>query len=110
MASAPAHRVGAEGADEDVELGDEAGEARQADRRQAGDHEEDGEPRHLARQAAEDRQLARVRLVVDGADHGEHEGRHDAVREHLQRGAVDADRVQRRQAQEHVAHVADADE
>ena len=69
--------------------------------------EEHGEPRHLAREAAEDRQLARVGLVVDGADHGEHEGGHDAVREHLQRGAVDADRVERRQAHEHVAHVAD---
>ena len=58
-------------------------------RRQAGDDEEEHEERHLARQAAEDRHLARVRLVVDRADHGEHESRHDAVREHLQHRAVD---------------------
>ena len=46
----------------------------------------------FARQASERRELAGVGLVVYNPHHGEHEGGHDAVREHLQRGAVDAQR------------------
>ena len=51
--------------------------------------------------------VAQVGLVVDGADVGEHEGRHHAVGEHLQHRAVDADLVHAGEAHQHVAHVAD---
>ena len=53
--------------------------------------------------------LARVGAVVhDAADDGEEQAGDDAVREHLQHRAGDADLVERHEAEQHKAHVADA--
>ena len=55
------------------------------------------------------RQIARVGAVINhAADDGEQQPGDDAVREHLQHRAAQADRVQRHQAQQHKSHVADA--
>ncbi len=47
-------------------------------------------------------------VVDDAADDGEEQAGDDAVREHLQDCAGDADLVKRHEAEEHEAHVADA--
>ena len=49
-----------------------------------------------------------MRPVIDGSHQREHEGRHNAVGEHLQHRAAHSDAVQRGDAHKHVAHVADA--
>ena len=62
--------------------------------------------RFIALQA---RQVARVRAVIDHApDDGEQQPGDDAVREHLQHRAAQADCVERQQPEQHEAHVADA--
>ena len=60
--------VDLEGADQDQELADEAAGARQADRGQHEDHEDQGIDRHDVHQAAVARDLAGVQPVVDHAD------------------------------------------
>ncbi len=55
------------------------------------------------------RQLARVRPVINHPpDHGEQQPGNDAVREHLQHRAAQADGIQRHQTQQHETHVAHA--
>src|SRR3990172_1888217 len=97
-----------DGADEDEELGDEAGHRRQAQRGEAGDDEDGGGDGHDVRQAGHVADLARVRAVVDQPHHDEEEGRYRAVREHLQRGAGEADLAEGGHPEQHLAHVADA--
>ena len=58
-------------------------------------------------EAAEAVDLAVVGAVVDHADEEEEHRRDGAVVEHLQHGAVDALRRERRHAEHDVAHVAD---
>ena len=102
--------IGAERTDEDVDLGDEPGEAGQAERGEASNHEEDRPDRHLTREPGEVGELAVVGLVVERADEQEEERSHDAVGEHLEDGAAHADEVERAKADEDVAHVRDGGE
>ena len=103
----------------DEHLADEAAETREAE---AGEEDSDGQAavdRHAAEDATELLEIAMVHPVVQHAHHKEHAGRTDAVREHLEHGAVDAlrpgiptilmtgDGAPDTQAQHHVAHVAD---
>src|ERR1019366_3679640 len=54
-------------------------------------------------------EVARVRAVINhAAHHGEQQPGDDAVREHLQHRAIEADGVERREAEQHEAHVAHA--
>ena len=101
-------RLGAERADEDHHLRNETAQPRQADRRQARDHERARAPAHARREAVQHQDISCVGPLVDGPDKCEEEGRHDAMGEHLQRGAGHTDGLHRRDAHEHVAHVADA--
>ena len=75
---------------------------------QAGDSEEEGRRTHALDQPVEDHTVAYVGPLVNGSHHGEHQGRHYAVGEHLQHGAGQAHRMEGGDAHQHVAHVADA--
>ena len=97
-----------ERAEEDQELADEAGQARQAELRQ---HEEAEDRR---RRPASDRAsppiLAIVPVVgplVDHADAEEERARDDPVVDHLEHGALQALLLEDEDAQRHEAHVAD---
>ena len=81
-------RIRLERADEDVELRDEARRARAARATRARRRRRRTRTAACVDEATEEPHIARVGLVVDRADHGEEDGRHDAVREHLQHGAV----------------------
>ena len=103
--------IGAPRADQNLQLGDEAGEAGQPHGRDAGDDKGPGGEGQSPREVHGFKlgELARVGAVVDdAADDGEEQAGDDAVREHLQHRAVDADLVERHQAEQHKAHVADA--
>ena len=63
---------------------------------------------HAAEQAVEHVDVTNMGPVVYRSNKCEHQGRHDAVGEHLQYGATHANAVQRGYAHEHIAHVADA--
>lgn len=92
-------------ADEDRELRHEADESRQSQGRHAREHEARRKARHLVGKPLEIVHCAKMRLFIDEADHREEERAHHAVRHHVGNRARDADDIQCREAQEHIAHV-----
>ena len=95
-----------------MQFGDEAAESGQAHGGHAGDDEGDGGEGHDAGSrfiGPSSGELAGVGAVVDhAADDGEEQSGDHAVREHLQHGAGEADLVERHEAEQDEAHVADA--
>ncbi|MEZ4336063.1 MAG: hypothetical protein R3B82_05500 [Sandaracinaceae bacterium] len=102
----PDRVLGVPRAEEDHHLGDEAGRAGEAERREAREGEGERDDRHRPAEAAHLRDDPRVAALVDEADEREEQARHHAVREHLVDGAVPARRVERRRAEHDHAHVA----
>ena len=99
------------GADDDHELRNKAAESGQAHAGHAGDDEGDGGKgnRFVQVHRAEQRQLAGVGAGVDhAADHSEQQPGENAVGEHLDDRAGEADLIERHQAEQDEAHVADA--
>ena len=85
-------QVGAEGSGEHHELRDEPAQTGESQRREAGDGEEEGGRAHALDQAVEDHAVADVGPLVNRSHHGEHQGRHYAVGEHLEHRAGQAHR------------------
>ena len=101
-------RVLAPASDQNHDFGDEVHRARHADRRHAGDQETARDKGHAIDQPAQLRDMARVRLVIDPAGHGEQHPGRQRVREHVQDRPGQTDVVQRRHPEEDIAHVAGA--
>ena len=95
------------GAQEHEELAHEAGQAGQAGRGQAEEDHERGEDRQAATQAAHLGDGAVMGALVDDADQEEEGAGDDAVRHHLEDGALEALLAEDEDAQGHEAHVAD---
>ena len=86
------HQCELEGAREDEELTREVRRARHGERDHAERHEQRREHRPAARHPAEQRELAGRRPPLDDAREEEERDRDEAVRDHLQDGAVEAER------------------
>ena len=101
-------RIGAERAEQDQELADEAVEAGQSDRRQRDEEKGRDEVRHHALEAAVLRDEARVAPVRQHPDDQEEPAGADAVVQHLIHGALHPLRVHRRDAEDDESKMADA--
>ena len=71
------------------------------------DHEEHRVDRQQLGEPAVGLELARVAALVDHADHQEEAAGDQAVADHLDHRALDAEQVEAQQAEHHVAEVAD---
>ena len=96
-----------ERADEDVALGDEPAESRQAEACEARDDEPYAEERELAHDTAHLGDVAGVRAFVNHADRGEEEPGEEPVRDHLETSAAQAHWRKCCKAEEYEAEVAD---
>ena len=94
-----------EGTGEDGHLGHEAAQTGQAEVGQTGNHIADGEEGHDLHQAVQLADITGVRAAVDHTDQGEEQGRHQAVRQHLQDGTRAGCLIHHQDGEEHQAAV-----
>ncbi len=102
------HHGGREAADKDQEFGGKAAGQRQTQGSQTGDRKDHRDKRRLFGQSAQFAQVAFFGIMHYQPGHGKEQAGDDAVAEHLQAGADQADLAQGKDTQQNIAHVADA--
>ena len=90
------------------DLADKVGESRNTGGGHRRHHKADSDKRHDFQEPAQFINVARFGLVGNGARQSEGQCRHNAVGEHQEDNAIDADDIHARKAEKNVSHVAAA--
>src|ERR1035437_70662 len=94
-------------AEENGYLGYKTGKPRKAERTKSCKNEEHRKHGHVFGEPAHFRDYPRMCTAVCHANQAEEKAGHDPVREHLEHGARESDRVARRDTEQYYAHVRD---